>query len=260
VESGRTTASNGGSLLYLTQSTLTHSLSTTIAGTSNIHFGKWDGIDLEEEGAYGKASDAMTDYMLKLAMELLGNPASVQYVDLGSGAGGAAVRLLSRHPEIAKATCVNLCAEQNAGALASATTAAVQDRIAVVTNTYDETPFGENTFDFSFSQDAYVHSFSKVKSYGEAFRVTKKGGVFVFCDLMAGTGPDVTAEEYETFSQTNMVNDFLNPADNVKACEAAGWTEVKFVDLTVDIKISFQLYVHFCRRYCYCVIGRLVTT
>jgi sarcosine/dimethylglycine N-methyltransferase len=186
----------------------------------------------------------MTDYMLKLAMELLGNPASVQYVDLGSGAGGAAVRLLSLHPTtIAKATCVNLCAEQNAAAMASATTATVQDRIAVVTNTYDETPFGENTFDFSFSQDAYVHSFSKVTSYGEAFRVTKAGGIFVFCDLMAGTGPDVNAEEYETFAQTNMVNDFLNPADNVKACEAAGWTEVKFVDLTVDIKISFQLYV-----------------
>ena len=32
-------------------------------GTSSIHFGKWDGIDLEEEGAYGKASLQMTDYM-----------------------------------------------------------------------------------------------------------------------------------------------------------------------------------------------------
>lgn len=39
-------------------------------GTDNIHFGKWDGIDLEEMGACGKASEQMSDWMLKLALEL----------------------------------------------------------------------------------------------------------------------------------------------------------------------------------------------
>ena len=39
-------------------------------GTNNIHFGKWDNIDLDEPGAYGKASEQMNDWMLNLALEL----------------------------------------------------------------------------------------------------------------------------------------------------------------------------------------------
>lgn len=210
-------------------------------GTANIHFGKWDGIDLDQEGAYGKASDAMTDFMLKTGLELIGNPAKATYVDLGSGSGGPAVHNLTNSDKVAKVSCVNLCDEQNAAALKSATEKGVSDRFEVVTTTYDVTPFADNSFDFAYSQDAYVHSFSKVKSYGEALRLVKPGGAFVFCDLMAGTGEGVTEEEYQSFAQTNMVNDFLNPANNVKAAEEAGWTDVKYIDLTPDIKLSFQL-------------------
>jgi len=226
----------GGTIAYLMSNFF-----FILTGTANIHFGKWDGIDLDAEGAYGKASDAMTDFMLKHALELLGNPEKVTYVDLGSGSGGAAVRNLTLCDKIAKVSCVNLCDEQNAAALKSATDSKVNERFEVVTTTYDETPFPDNSFDFAFSQDAYVHSFSKTKSYAEALRVVKPGGVFIFCDLMAGTGEGVTEEQYQTFAQTNMVNDFLNPANNVKACEEAGWTEVKYIDLTPDIKTSFQL-------------------
>ena len=99
----------------------------------------------------------------------------------------------------------------------------------------------DDTYDISFSQDAFVHAFSKVKTYREALRVTKPGGVFIFCDLMCGNGPDVSEQELATFAATNMVNDWLTPQANVKACQQAGWTDVAFVDLTSDIRISFQL-------------------
>ena len=60
-------------------------------GTANIHFGKCDGIDLDEEGAYGKASEQMTDHMYDLAMDLHGaeGDKKISYVDLGSGTGAA---------------------------------------------------------------------------------------------------------------------------------------------------------------------------
>ena len=54
-------------------------------------------------------------------------------------------------------------------------------------------------------------------------------------------GPDVSEDELATFAATNMVNDWLTPADNCKACEQAGWKQVTFVDLTSDIRLSFQL-------------------
>ena len=46
-------------------------------GTANIHFGKWDNIDLDEEGAYGKASEQITDYMFELAAKLKGGEGKI---------------------------------------------------------------------------------------------------------------------------------------------------------------------------------------
>jgi len=208
-------------------------------GTANIHFGKWDSIDIEADGAYGKASDALTDYMFELGTSLLDKKDGVNYVDLGSGSGGAAVRLLASNPTL-NATCVNLCPDQNAGALKDAESKGVQERIKVITSTYDTCPLEADQFDMAWSQDAYVHSFDKVVSYAEALRLTKSGGAFILCDLMCGDGPDVSEEELATFARTNMVNDWLTPEKNCEAAEKAGWTEVKFVNLTPDIRLSFQ--------------------
>mmetsp|Transcript_29224 Transcript_29224/g.47974 ORF Transcript_29224/g.47974 Transcript_29224/m.47974 type:complete len:342 (-) Transcript_29224:1382-2407(-) len=210
-------------------------------GTANIHFGKWDNIDLDEEGAYGKASEQITDYMFELAAKLKGGEGKISYVDLGSGAGAAALRLCEKNDSIEKATCLNLCDEQNALATKCAADAGLGERITVVTGTYEEAPFEPDSFDIAFSQDAFVHAFSKAKTFEEALRITKSGGVFVFCDLMCGSGEGVSDEELATFAATNMVNDWLSPEENVKACEKAGWTDVTFVDLTADIRISFQL-------------------
>jgi len=210
-------------------------------GTANIHFGKWDGVDLEQEGAYGKASEQMTDYMFDLATKLQGGDGKISYVDLGSGTGAAALRLCQKHDSIEKATCLNLCDEQNALATKRAEEEGLSERITVVGGTYEEAPFEVDSFDVAFSQDAFVHAFSKAKTFGEALRITKPGGVFIFCDLMCGNGEGVSEEELATFAATNMVNDWLSPEENVKACQKAGWEDVTFVDLTADIRISFQL-------------------
>lgn len=214
-------------------------------GTDNIHFGKWDGVDLEEAGAYGRASEQMTDYMFNLVQSLVPTAATkggdFKYVDLGSGTGAAGLRLVKMHPYIKEATCLNLCDEQNARARKNAADAGVSERINVVTGTYEEAPFEANQFDACFSQDAFVHAFSKAKTFSEALRITKAGGAFIFCDLMCGDGPGVSDEELATFAATNMVNDWLSPEKNVEACKAAGWEDVTFVDLTADIRISFQL-------------------
>lgn len=210
-------------------------------GTANIHFGKWDNIDLDQEGAYGKASEQMTDYMFDLAIKLLDKEEKISYIDLGSGTGAAALRLCEKQESIEKATCLNLCEEQNALAAKCAVEKGLNERITVVTGTYEQAPFEADSFDIAFSQDAFVHAFSKVGTFKEALRITKPGGVFVFCDLMCGSGEGVSEQELATFAATNMVNDWLSPEENVKACQEAGWTDVKFVDLTADIRISFQL-------------------
>jgi len=211
-------------------------------GTDNIHFGKWDGVDTNKPGAYGQAATNMTNWMWSQAMQLLGSDAkAVHYIDLGSGSGSAAAHLCGAHPGV-KAQCINLCPNQNAENMTRAKTMGLGDRIAVETGTYMEMPKDwEGKFDGCFTQDAFVHAYSKEAGLKEALRVTKPGGFLVLCDLHCGNGPDVSAQELHTFAETNMVADWLTPEEMVTAAKAAGWGNVEFVDLTPDIRLSFQL-------------------
>lgn len=213
-------------------------------GSENIHFGKWDGIDLDQPGAYGRAAKAMTSYMFQLALNLLPHRAEAEnfrYIDLGSGIGAAALQLLQEHKTIEKATCLNLCHEQNDQANERAAALELSQRLETIYASFDDSSCPTNCFDLAFSQDAFVHSRNKFISFSEAFRITKPGGALVFCDIMCGDNPDSTAQELAQFAENNRINDWLNPSQIRKTCEAAGWKDVKFVDLTTDLRISFQL-------------------
>ncbi|KAL7543976.1 hypothetical protein ACHAXR_013456 [Thalassiosira sp. AJA248-18] len=210
-----------------------------------IHYGKWDGLDTDQPGAYGRASEAMTDYMYKLSLGLLPHRAECndfRYVDLGSGTGATAIHLAEKHSlTISKATCINLCHDQNITANERAAELNLSDRINVVESSFEATPCASNHYDLAFSQDAFIHAISKEKSYAEAYRITKPGGAFVFCDLICGNDPDLTVQELAQFAEKNRINDWLNSNQIVKTCTEAGWADVKFIDLSTDLRISFQL-------------------
>jgi len=123
------------------------------------------------------------------------------YIDLGSGTGASAIHLVQKHSaRISKATCLNLCKEQNDMAIDTAAEMDMSDRINVVEASFEEIPFEENTYDLAFSQDAFIHAWTKKKVYAEAYRVTKPGGAFVFCDVMCGDDPDLTVQEFAKFA------------------------------------------------------------
>ena len=62
----------------------------------------------------------------------------------------------------------------------------------------------------------------------------------------------MSAQELHTFAETNMVADWLTPEEMVTAAKAAGWGNVEFVDLTPDIRLSFQVACSYI-RVCECV-------
>lgn len=212
-------------------------------GTDNIHFGLWDGIDLDVDGAYGQASVNMTDWMWEQAMQLV--PADrkrpMKYIDLGSGTGSAARHIVKEHSNVS-ATCMNLCRNQNKENENRIEKAGLTKRINVVHGSYEAVPDKlVGMYDGIFSQDAFVHAYSKLQALSEALRITKGGGWLVLSDLHCGDGPTVSEEELHTFAQTNMVKDWQTPEQVVKTAQKAGWTDVKFVDLTSHIRLSFQL-------------------
>eukprot|EP00980_Cylindrotheca_fusiformis_P018960 scaffold6350_cov117-Cylindrotheca_fusiformis.AAC.5 len=212
--------------------------------SENIHFGKWDGIDLDQPGAFGRAADNMTKYMFDLSLSLLPHRAEsddFRYIDLGSGSGAAALSLVRNNKMIEEATCLNLCHEQNEQAKNRAADLGLTGRIKTIDSSFDNTPCEPNAFDLAFSQDAFVHARDKFSAYAEAYRITKAGGALVLCDILCGDNPDLTKEELALFAENNRINDWLNPSENCKICRTAGWKDVKFVDLTTDLRISFQL-------------------
>ena len=154
----------------------------------------------------------------------------------------SAIHLAEKHSlRISKAMCVNLCHEQNVQATARAEEMNLSDKIDVVDASFDETPCPSNHYDLAFSQDAFIHAITKEKAYAEAYRITKPGGAFVFCDLVCGNDPDLTVQELASFAAKNRINDWLNPSQMIKTCTDAGWSDVKFTDLSTDLRISFQL-------------------
>lgn len=75
-----------------------------------IHYGKWDGLDTDQPGAYGRASEAMTDYMYRLSLGLLPHRAEsndFRYVDLGSGTGGEFFLALNAEVDIISFWCTH---------------------------------------------------------------------------------------------------------------------------------------------------------
>lgn len=154
----------------------------------------------------------------------------------------SAIHLTKKHSlQVSEATCVNVCHEQNLNANARISELGLSDKIEVIDASFDDTPCPSNTYDLAFSQDAFIHAISKEKAYAEAYRITKPGGAFVFCDLVRGSGPDLTVLELAQFAEKNRINDWLNPSHIIKTCTAVGWSDVKFIDLSTDLRISFQL-------------------
>ncbi len=215
----------------------------------NIHFGKWDGIAWDATDAYSKAAEQMTDYMFELALTLIPHRRDAndfRYVDLGSGTAASALQIMRRKEQGGQAFCLNVCHEQNVIAQERIEQARLGRKLQIIQGNFEKAPFANNTFDLAFSQDSFIHSIRKINTYTEAFRITKPGGAFVFCDLMAG--PETADEELALFAEHNVINDFLTPAQNLTAMEAAGWKDTRVIDLTADMRISFQLMlkkVHF---------------
>lgn len=198
---------------------------------------------MDSPDAYGRAAEQMTDYMFDLARSLLPHRADADnftLIDLGSGTGASATRIAERHTP-GTAFCLNLCHEQNIEALKTARQRGLSERVQVIEGTFEDAPFTDHSFDLTFSQDAFIHAISKRQTYSEAYRITKSGGAFVWCDLMAGESPDLSEDELEQFKQHNVLNDFLNPSENKAVCEQVGWQECHWIDLTSDMRVSFQL-------------------
>lgn len=145
----------------------------------------WGGEDIHV-GMYESATEAVKVASRRtvdhLANRLDGIDQSSTVLDIGSGYGGAARRLVERFG--CKVICVNLSEAENERCRNLNRQAGVADRIEVIDGSFEQLTLDDKSVDVAWSQDAILHAGNRPRVLGEIDRVLRPGGQFVFTDPM----------------------------------------------------------------------------
>jgi sarcosine/dimethylglycine N-methyltransferase len=147
----------------------------SIWGGEDIHVGLYRG----EDDSIGAASVRTVQRMA----EQVRLDSSTRVLDVGAGFGGAA-RYLARTYGC-KVTCLNLSEVENERNRAMSAEQNLAHLVEVTDGSFEELPFGDDSFDVVWSQDALLHSGDRIRALAEIARVLRSGGELVFTDPMA---------------------------------------------------------------------------
>lgn len=174
----------------------------------------------------------MTAEELEEFIRLLVLTDSSHVLEVGCGAGGCAVHIAQRVG--AKVTGIDV----NEHGIASAKELADRNK---VTSTLDfravdgsrDLPFGDESFDAVFSNDAMCHIPNRLQVLREWWRALKPGGRILFTDAMIVTGI-LSNEELAVRSAVGYYL-FLPPGENERLIRAAGFELLQAIDLTGSV-------------------------
>jgi len=144
-------------------------------GGEDIHIGMYRSQDDDIKDASRRTVDHLAD-------RLEGITETSTVLDIGSGYGGAARRLVERFG--CRVICVNLAEAENERCRALNQQAGVSDRITVLDGTFEQLPLEDRSVDAAWSQDAILHAGNRARVLNQVDRVMKPGGQFVFTDPM----------------------------------------------------------------------------
>jgi len=144
-------------------------------GGEDIHIGMYQSQVEDIKVASRRTVDHLAD-------RLSGITEASTVLDLGSGYGGAARRLVERFG--CKVICVNLAEAENERCRLLNQQAGFSDRITVLDGTFEQLPLDDRSVDAAWSQDAILHAGNRARVLNQVDRVLKPGGQFVFTDPM----------------------------------------------------------------------------
>ncbi len=151
----------------------------------NFYFLVWGGEDIHI-GLYNTPGESIRNASRRtvevMANMLPGLGSSSRILDIGSGYGGSA-RYLAKNFGC-HVTALNLSEVENNRNRSMNREKGLDHLIEVVDGNFEDIPLPENSFDAVWSQDAILHSGNRGKVMEEVYRLLKKGGVFVFTDIM----------------------------------------------------------------------------
>ncbi|GAB5349463.1 methyltransferase domain-containing protein [Alteriqipengyuania sp. 357] len=198
---------------------------STVWGGEDIHVGLYDDTsDIRE--ASRRTVDAMA--------ASVGDVGGKAVLDIGSGYGGGARRLVSKH-NAGHVTCLNIAPAENARNRKLTAEAGLEDRIAVVEGSFDDLPFGDGSFDLVWSQDAILHAPDRGAVLSEVARVLKPGGEFIFTDPMQADGIGDTSSLQPIYDRIHLAN-LASFGFYRDALEQRGMEKVRIEDLSPQLR------------------------
>jgi sarcosine/dimethylglycine N-methyltransferase len=200
----------------------------------NFYYHVWGGEDIHI-GIYKNAdeniSSASTRTIETMAAEIANKSPDTRVIDIGAGYGGAARWLASQYG--CHVTCLNLSEAQNQRNRAMTAEQGLSQVIDVIDGSFEDIPTADELFDLAWSQDAILHSGHRERVLGEADRVLKPGGEFIFTDPMQAD--DCPAGVLQPVLERIHLDSLGSFAFYRQQAQRLGWEEVSVTDLTPQL-------------------------
>jgi glycine/sarcosine/dimethylglycine N-methyltransferase len=143
-----------------------------------------------------------------------------EVLDVGCGFGALARYLAQEHG--CRVTATNIAERELQWGRELTRRAGLADKVALEWADYHELPYDEASFDYYFSQEAFLHAADKPLVLSEAHRVLRPDGKLVFTDILVRKGtPEAIQERIHERLKTS---DIWDASDYRKALSELGFT------------------------------------
>ena len=206
-----------------------------------IYLRVWAGEDIFIGiGLYETAGDtvyhACRRTVAKMAAMLPQRGSGTRGLELGSGYGAAA-RYLAKELGF-HIDCLNLSLVQNKQNRQINRARGLEDRIRVVEGSFEDIPFDAASYEFVWSQDAFIHSANRRRVLEEVNRVLKPGGDFVFTDLVQDE--NAPHEALEPVLARFHLDSLGTVRFYQEAAKEIGWRELQVIDLSDNLVTHYE--------------------
>jgi ubiquinone/menaquinone biosynthesis C-methylase UbiE len=150
-------------------------------------------------------------------------------LDIGCGAGGIALHLISRH-DAGHVTGFDVELPVIEQARLHAEAKGLSQRASFVQAPPGPLPFADASFDVVFSKDALLHVPDKEALFADIFRVLKPGCVFAASDWLIAHDGELSPEMKAYIAAEGLSFAMASPARYARAMEQAGFRDVSIRD------------------------------
>ena len=200
----------------------------------------WGGEDLHI-GIYSSPTDTIATASRRTVERMAATAgiltSATRVLDMGAGYGGAARYLAKTYG--CRVTCLNLSEVENARNRVKTMEQGLEHLVDVIEGSFEEVPLPDHSFDFVWSQDAFLHAGNRAAIVAEIDRVlVKEGAKVVFTDPMAAGDADL--EGLKPILARLQLGSLGSLASYRREFERRGFRDMGFEELTEQLVETYS--------------------